>query len=144
MLWLGSRLMLRAARNRRDPQSLEERPQSLEERPQSLAEPRAAAPRGVLRSWIRGLMTNLLNPKIGAFYVAVLPQFIPPHTPHLAVGLLLAFVHDVEGIIWFTAIILGSHAMRSLLERRSARRATDAITGATLIGFGVRLGLSSK
>jgi threonine/homoserine/homoserine lactone efflux protein len=28
-------------------------------------------------------MTNLLNPKIGAFYVAVLPQFIPAHAPHL-------------------------------------------------------------
>jgi threonine/homoserine/homoserine lactone efflux protein len=90
------------------------------------------------------LITNLLNPKIGAFYVAVLPQFIPPHASHLAVGLLLALVHDVEGLAWFTAIILGVHSARALFERRQARQGIDGITGATLIGFGIKLGLSSK
>jgi hypothetical protein len=106
-------------------------------------EPCAAAG-GMLRSWGRGVMTNLLNPKIGAFYLAVLPQFIATHASHLAVGLLLAFVHDLEGIMWFTAIILGAHSVRGLLVRRSARRAVDGVTGATLIGFGLKLGLSSK
>jgi len=89
-------------------------------------------------------MTNLLNPKIGAFYVAVLPQFIPAHASHLAVGLLLAFVHDLEGITWFTAIILGTHSVRSIISRRGTREAIDGVTGATLIGFGLKLGLSSK
>jgi threonine/homoserine/homoserine lactone efflux protein len=102
------------------------------------------APRGVLRSWSRGLMTNLLNPKIGAFYVAVLPQFIPAHASHLAVGLLLALVHDLEGIVWFTAIILGTHSVRAIIRRRAARRAIDGGTGAALIGFGLKLGLSSR
>lgn len=130
MIWLGSRLLLNAVRDRREAVPHADAP--------------TAAPRGVLRSWSRGLMTNLLNPKIGAFYLAVLPQFIPAHTSHLAVGLLLAFVHDLEGITWFTAIILGTHSVRTVLARRSAARAIDGITGATLIGFGVRLGLSSK
>lgn len=82
--------------------------------------------------------------KIGAFYVAVLPQFIPAHDSHLAVGLLLAFVHDLEGLVWFTAIILGAHSARTLLGRRSARRVIDGATGATLVGFGLRLGLSGR
>lgn len=90
------------------------------------------------------MTTNLLNPKIGAFYVAILPQFIPAHSSHLAVGLLLALVHDAEGLVWFTAIILGAHSVRALIERRRARRGIDGITGATLIGFGVKLGLASK
>jgi threonine/homoserine/homoserine lactone efflux protein len=130
MIWLGSQLLLAAIRDRHDDQPPTDQPPTV-------------AP-GILRSWSRGLMTNLLNPKIGAFYVAVLPQFIPAHASHLAVGLLLAFVHDLEGIMWFTAIILGAHSVRTLLQRRSARRAVDGITGATLIGFGVKLGLSSK
>jgi len=93
-------------------------------------------------SWRRGLYTNLLNPKIGAFYVAVLPQFIPANEPHLAVGLLLALVHDVEGILWFSAIIVGAHSFRRWLGSRSARRSVDALTGTALIGFGLKLGLA--
>jgi threonine/homoserine/homoserine lactone efflux protein len=129
MIWLGSRLLLRAMRA-------------------SGVEPLAGAgsirSRAIGRSWARGLLTNLLNPKIGAFYVAVLPQFIPIHDSHLAVGLLLAFVHDLEGLVWFTAIILGTHSVRKLLERRSMRRAIDGATGATLFGFGLKLGLSGR
>jgi len=129
MIWLGSRLLRKALRERGGESALEV--------------PSVAAS-GIFRSWSRGLLTNLLNPKIGAFYIAVLPQFIPAHASHLAVGLLLAFVHDLEGILWFTAIILGTHSARAALDRRSARRAVDGITGATLIGFGLKLGLSSK
>ncbi|GIF41164.1 LysE family translocator [Actinoplanes xinjiangensis] len=92
----------------------------------------------------RGLLTNLLNPKVGAFYLAVLPQFVPAHADPLTTGLLLALVHDVEGLIWFTMIILGAQAARGLLARRAVRRTVDAGTGMVLLGFGVRLGLSGR
>jgi threonine/homoserine/homoserine lactone efflux protein len=128
MIWLGSHLLLDALRRHGDGSVVHERP----------------ATGGLLGSWRRGLMTNLLNPKVGAFYVAVLPQFIPPHDSHLAVGLLLAFVHDLESLAWFAAIIFGTHSVRALLERRAARRAIDGLTGTTLIGFGLKLGLSSR
>ena len=127
MVGLGLRLLARAWQG--------------EEQPGSRA---ARRERSVARSWFRGLATNLLNPKIGAFYVAVLPQFIPPHAPHLAVGVLLAFVHACEGIVWFSALILGAHTVRAWFARRGVRRAIDALTGATLIGFGAALGLSSR
>ena len=89
-------------------------------------------------------LDQLVNPKIGAFYVAVLPQFIPAGTSHLGVGLLLALVHDVEGMLWFTAIIFGAQSTRRLLARRSAKRAIDGVTGTVLVGFGLRLGLSTR
>jgi threonine/homoserine/homoserine lactone efflux protein len=129
MIWLGSRLLVR---------SIQGHDAVLSTLGSAAGEP------GLARSWSRGFTTNLLNPKIGAFYVAVLPQFIPPHASHLAVGLLLCLVHDVEGLAWFTAIILGVHSVRALFERRQARRGIDGITGATLIAFGVKLGLSPK
>jgi threonine/homoserine/homoserine lactone efflux protein len=129
MIWLGSRLLARALSGAGD---------------QLLREASPVGHPAIGRSWARGLLTNLLNPKIGAFYVAVLPQFIPAHNSHLAVGLLLAFVHDLEGLVWFGAIILGTHSVRTLLARRSVRRAIDSATGATLIGFGLKLGLSAK
>ena len=128
MIWMGARLLLQARRG--EPGSVE---------PASSPENASFG-----RSWRRGFTTNLLNPKIGAFYVAILPQFIPLHAPHLAVGLLLALVHDLEGLIWFSVIILGAHAVRGWIERRRVRRGLDGVTGATLIGFGIKLGLSSR
>ena len=125
MLWIGSRLVLHAVRGEHDLLD---------------AGDESAGSRSVGRSWARGFTTNLLNPKIGAFYVAILPQFIPPHASHLAIGVLLALVHDAEGLLWFSAIILGAHAVGGVLQRRRI----DGVTGATLIGFGVKLGLSSK
>jgi threonine/homoserine/homoserine lactone efflux protein len=101
-----------------------------------------AAPESCWAAWRRGLVTNLVNPKIGAFYVAVLPQFVPEGASPLTTGLLLALVHNVEGLAWFTALILGAGRARPLLQRRSARRAVDAVTGTALIGFGLRLGLT--
>ena len=66
------------------------------------------ATRSWRRSYRRGVLTNLLNPKVGVFYVAMLPQFLPAGTPALPMGLLLAFIHDIEarrftGGIQFTA-----------------------------------------
>jgi threonine/homoserine/homoserine lactone efflux protein len=96
------------------------------------------------RAWRRGMWTNLVNPKVGAFYVAALPQFIPPDTAHLPVGLLLALVHDIEAMVWFTAIILGAGAARRWLASRRAQRAVDGTTGAVLVGFGITIGLATK
>lgn len=104
----------------------------------------ARATSSAWRSWRRGLLTNLLNPKIGAFYVAVLPQFMPAHTSHLAMGLLLAGVHDVEGMVWFTALILGAGSLRGWLARRSAHRAIEATTGVALVGFGTQLAFGGR
>lgn len=90
----------------------------------------------------RGLLTNLLNPKIGVFYVAVLPQFLPEGVPAALGGAILALVHVVEGLVWFTALILGAHALRTWLSRRAVQVWIDRITGGVLVGFGVKLALT--
>ena len=93
----------------------------------------------LVRSWTRGLATNLLNPKIGVFYVAMLPQFIPENSPHLLMGLVLAGVHDTEGMVWFSALIFSAHAAGRWLRGGAAARVLDRITGSVLIGFGIKL-----
>jgi threonine/homoserine/homoserine lactone efflux protein len=96
----------------------------------------------LLGLWSRGVLTNLLNPKVGVFYVAMLPQFIPARSPHLLMGLALAGVHDLEGLIWFTLLIAAAHRARRWLRGDRMAAVMDRVTGTVLIAFGVRLALS--
>jgi len=92
--------------------------------------------------WRQGTLTNLLNPKVGVFYVAVLPQFIPAQAPHLSMGLLLTAVHITLGVIWSSVLIASATALGSWLRRPRARRILDRVTGTVIGVFAVRLAVS--
>ena len=111
--------------------------------------PSTTAPDGVVqaspwRAARQGLTTNLLNPKVGVFYVALLPQFIPPHDNPLAVGLLLAGEHGLITVVWFAVLIVLASALGRRLRRPATVRAIDGVTGTALLGFGVKLALSER
>ncbi|MFI7135342.1 LysE family translocator [Nonomuraea sp. NPDC050153] len=90
----------------------------------------------------RGLVTNLLNPKVGAFYVAMLPQFIPDGAPHAVTGLLLAGVHVTEGLLWSAALIGFASLVSGFLRTPAVRRFIDRLTGVVIVGFGIRLAVT--
>jgi threonine/homoserine/homoserine lactone efflux protein len=133
MVWLGLRILRLLARQEAHP--------AKREADGSAADVPASA---AWRSWRQGLLTNLLNPKVGAFYVAVLPPFIPPDSSPLVLGLALAGVHIGESLLWFTVMIVAVQSIRPWLSRRSVQRVIEGMTGTVLIGFGVKLGLSSR
>ncbi|PJN31616.1 lysine transporter LysE [Streptomyces sp. CB02959] len=95
----------------------------------------------LLGGWRQGFVTNLLNPKMGAFYVAVLPQFVPAGASSLTAGMLLAGVHILLAVIWACALIAFAHVLRDRLRRPSARRCLDRLTGTVIAAFGIRLAL---
>lgn len=101
------------------------------------------APAGAA-SFVRGLTTNLLNPKIGVFYVAVLPQFLPHELAPALGGAVLALVHGVEGLTWFTLIILLAGRARAWLSDRRAQRAIDGVAGGALVTLGGVLALAER
>lgn len=92
--------------------------------------------------WRQGTLTNLLNPKVGVFYVAVLPQFIPVDAPHFTTGLLLTSVHITLGTIWSTVLIASATALGAWLRKPRARRILDRVTGTVIGLFAVRLAVS--
>lgn len=102
------------------------------------------SPAGFLAGCRRGLLTNLLNPKVGAFYVALLPQLLSVGAAPLLVGIVLAAMHVVLGTAWATVLVILARRMRALLRRPVARRWMDRVTGTAVVGFGVRLALSTR
>jgi threonine/homoserine/homoserine lactone efflux protein len=124
LLWFGLRLLVRAVRG-------------------SAGADQDAVVRGsAWRAARQGLVTNLLNPKIGVFYVALLPQFLPPGSDPLAMGLLLAGVHGVMSLAWFAVLITLASVLGRWLRRPATARTIDGVTGTTLIGFGVKLAVT--
>jgi threonine/homoserine/homoserine lactone efflux protein len=109
---------------------------------ESTSEPPAS--RGSLRWFFRGLLTNLLNPKVGVFYVTFLPQFIPSHVNVIGFSILLALIHDVEGILWFAALIFVTQPLARWLRHPRTSTVLNRITGGIFIFFGVRLALERK
>lgn len=87
----------------------------------------------------QGLLTNLLNPKVGVFYSAVLPQFVSHHDPVLLVSLLFALVHALMGMAWYSASALVLARGRRVFARPRARAALEMVTAAVLIGLGTRI-----
>jgi threonine/homoserine/homoserine lactone efflux protein len=95
--------------------------------------------------WLwRGMLTNVLNPKVGVFYVTLLPQFIPRGGSVIGYSLLFTSIHVVEGIVWLTILTTAVRPLRSWLSRRSVVRALDCGTGTVLIGCGVALALERR
>ncbi len=86
----------------------------------------------------QGFVSNITNPKVLVFYLAVLPQFLHPGAPP---GWLLAFAwsHAVLSLLYLLAVSAALMRVRQVLSRRSARRAMDVATGSALLGFSARL-----
>lgn len=96
------------------------------------------------RWFVRGLLTNLLNPKVGVFYVTFLPQFIPAGAPVIRFSMLLAAIHATEGILWFGLLILATRPLSRWLRRPRVAQTLDRATGTVLVGFGLGLVLDHR
>jgi threonine/homoserine/homoserine lactone efflux protein len=93
------------------------------------------------RTYLRGLLTNLLNPKMVTFTIAFLPQFVDARLGHvwLQFAVLGAVFIAVEFLVDGTVGMLAGRIGGWLRRRRSARRRVDVATGGIFIGLGVRL-----
>jgi RhtB (resistance to homoserine/threonine) family protein len=98
------------------------------------------SPSGRRTAWfVRGYLTNLLNPKVGVFYVTFLPQFIPAGVPVVSFSMLLAAIHACEGIIWLAAISYAVRFFSVWFRRPRVTKSIDRVTGTVLAGFGLEL-----
>jgi threonine/homoserine/homoserine lactone efflux protein len=94
-------------------------------------------------AWSQGLFSNLLNPKTGAFFVTVMPQFTIPGDPASRLLLMVA-VFEAMLIAWLIAYgHVVSRLGRSGLGAR-VRQVMTRVTGLVLIGLGARLAFERR
>jgi threonine/homoserine/homoserine lactone efflux protein len=122
LLWLG----VQTLRSRSVPDLVPDRPPEL---------PAGGSGRG----FGAGLATDLLNPKVGVFFVTFLPGFVPDGQPVGAASLTFGAIFVVETAAYFALLLFLAGRITGWLRDTTVRRWLDRATGTVLIGFGLRL-----
>jgi threonine/homoserine/homoserine lactone efflux protein len=94
----------------------------------------------------RGILLNILNPKLTVFFFAFLPQFLDASPGLLDPKLIgLGGIFMLMTLVVFAVYALASAAIRDLvLAAPVARRWIERALGAFLIGFAARLALTDR
>ena len=119
LIWQGIRLWRRQPAPQTEPQSAQ-------------AQPHGSA------FW-QGFLTNVLNPKVGVFYVTLLPQFMVADVPVGPYIFALAGIHVGLSVLWFLLLIAASRQLQRWLERPRVQAAMDRITAGVFVLFGLKL-----
>ncbi len=91
----------------------------------------------------RGIVTNLLNPKVALFFLAFLPQFIAPDSERkIEAFLLLGATFITTGVTWCLVLAVAAARFREVLARRPhAGTLLSRAAGAVFVALGLRLAL---
>jgi threonine/homoserine/homoserine lactone efflux protein len=121
LAWLGAGALAAAARARR----------------QSVVT--GAPEHDAWHSLTSGYLTNLLNPSLTAFYVIVVPQFIPRDDPFAPSALALTAIHVSMAFSWHLAWAVAGGTLARVLSHRRPRQVLDVVTGVALLVLAAKL-----
>ncbi|MGY2397838.1 LysE family translocator [Pseudomonas sp. SDO5271_S396] len=123
LAWLGLNMLLRPRRSL-SPLQADEKPSG---------------------NWfLKGMLGNVLNPKVGIFYVSFLPQFIPQGYSLIAWTFGLVSIHVVLGLVWSLALIGATQPLSGFLRQEKVIQWMDRTTGLIFVLFAARLALSKR
>ncbi|NWB55407.1 LysE family translocator [Pseudomonas sp. F8002] len=113
-------------------------------RPRSSLAPVEADGKPGANWFLKGMMGNVLNPKIGIFYVSFLPQFIPQGHPLVAWTFGLVSIHVVISLAWALILIGATQPLAGVLRREKVIKWMDRTTGMIFVLFAARLAFSKR
>ena len=124
LIYLGTRSLLNAVR--RDRPAIE------------AARPAQATRRAGQTAFAQGLVSNLANPKMVAFFIGFLPAFSGAH-PTLVVVVGLGLNFSLLTLAWLAGYAYAVERAGRWLRLARVRRALDATLGTVLLAFGLRV-----
>lgn len=99
---------------------------------------------GPWSAYRQGVMTNVLNPKVALFFVSLLPQFVAAGDGFVWRLLSLAGLFIAMRLVWLVAYTLVLHSVGAFLRRGAVRGTVERVTGAVLVGLGLRLAVERR
>ena len=101
----------------------------------------------VLKPWQavrQGFTSNIANPKMAAFFLSLLPQFVPAAASSFAALLPLGLVFCLMTFGWLTLYAVVLHRLGPIMQRSRVRRALDAVSGTVLVALGIRVATETR
>ena len=89
----------------------------------------------------QGIVSNLLNPKVALFFLALMPQFIEASSTHkVAAFLALGLSFVTLGVVWCLVLVIAAAKLRAVFLRRpSMANVLNKVAGAMFIALGLKL-----
>lgn len=110
---------------------------SLRVKKQSLNDELVAPKRGSY--FKQGFITNVTNPKVAVFFLTFLPQFLAPSAEPFWAFLVMGIIYTVLTLVWFALYVVLLNSIRTFMQRPATQAIIEGLTGAVLIGFGIKL-----
>lgn len=118
----------------------------------ALAPAKPSAPAGVDRArtpqlfaaYRQGVINDLSNPKMAAFFTGLLPQFAPTHGGTFVALLMLGLSFCATTLAWLTTYAIIVARVGDILRGGRVRRILEGLTGTVLIALGVRLAAEQR
>jgi threonine/homoserine/homoserine lactone efflux protein len=88
-------------------------------------------------SYVTGLLTNLLNPKIGVFYLSVMPELFQGRHLDLWVGGSLGLIQSCIGFAFLSCVALLTGKARRYLAGNLSNMVVESLAGLCLLAFAV-------
>jgi threonine/homoserine/homoserine lactone efflux protein len=108
--------------------------------------PRRLRGTGALGSFRDGIVTNILNPKVALFFLALMPQFIEPDSEtKVAAFVALGLTFVATGTVWCLVLAVGAGKLRGFFSRHPRGwKAVSRVTGGLFVLLGLRLAVSRQ
>lgn len=90
---------------------------------------------GAYRLYSRGLLTNLLNPKIGIFYLSVIPGLLPAGSSSALFGFTMGCIQACLGLLFLTAVSSAEEMFRRFFSRPRSAMVLEFCAGTALLAF---------
>ena len=94
----------------------------------------------------QGLLTNILNPKMALFVLALFPQFLKPEAGSVAIQIIvLATILNIIGLIVNGIVIVTVSCVRVSFDNASRfRRLPQILLGSVFVGLAARLAFDGR